>query len=192
MRLFTSLIFCSLFVSCLSLAAPKKSILDLNYEARGILIEKLLVVLPAYIQATSDVLKEIDSLPRGAVSEFTRLDQIPVQDLFLKNARPLEGVLDEHAFAEGRREENVAWLRKSKLELQKLLSLVVQFKVGEPLDVEIDKYLFVERNFSKTADEFEVNVLLMPVSRFYCNLSVRIEGKQSMIRPSVSAEETCD
>lgn len=192
MRFIQALIFVSLLVSNMSFAATNKSTLDLNYEARRVLVEKLLVVLPAYIQATSDVLKEIDSLPTGKVSETTRLDEIPVQDLFAKNASPLEGVLDEQAFAEGRTEEDVAWLRQSKGQLQELLSLVVQVKVGEPLDPEIDKYLFVERNFAKSVDEFEVNVLLNPVSRFYCNLSVRIERTPLASRPVVTAEETCD
>ncbi|MEK6555879.1 MAG: hypothetical protein AABZ31_11595 [Bdellovibrionota bacterium] len=193
MKIFASLILL-LAISAPSYAAPVKDefVSMLQPSAQLALVKSLLKVLPAYSSSVALVLKEIDALPVGTVKETTKLNQIPIAGLFERNAEGLNKVLTDVAFAEGRDEEDVAWLRKSLADLNALLVLVKKARAGQNTYKAMEKYIYISRNFVVNANEYEVSALLNPVSRFYCNLTIEIDLQAGIKTPIAEASESCD
>lgn len=158
------------------------------------LVSAMADVLPAYIDATQGVLKEIDALPAGTVSETTRLSKIPIAGLFERNAVVLDKskLLSDRDFTGGRDDHDIAWLRQSLEGLLDLRDLVEFYILGAKVDLDIDKYVTVMGYLYRGPNEYNYQAIIEPVSRFYCNLQFNVEREPGDIDALVIAEETCD
>jgi hypothetical protein len=158
---------------------------------RYIVLDKLDEIVPVYLAQTRAVLDQIDALPAGAVTEATRLDEVPIPDLFVAGNEVLLEVLDDADFGGGRRDHDVAWLRQSAVELASLGEAVEQLVVDGTSPASFDAYLTNASYHHRDGNPVEINLGIAAVSRFYCNLDVRIVDD-----PTdgfyVSASETCD
>lgn len=157
---------------------------------RKILIMKMAASIPAYIAATEGVLREIDALPAGTITEQTELDELPIADIFKRNSQPLResaefGDID---FIGGRRDHDVAWLRQSLVELKETLRLVKLEAAGKSVATQLDPLVHVVSH-SMNHDQ-ETHIILQATSRFYCNVEFRVynEGNSRII----TADEYCD
>jgi hypothetical protein len=156
---------------------------------RDIILHRLERIVPIYLQETQAVLDQIDALPEGTVDEATGLRDIPIEDLFDHGNEALSPVLYETAFDQGRLDHDVAWLRWSAGQLRALDELL-QSDSAEPW--QFDEHFTNTHNWRREGgSEFEINVGLRAVSRFYCNLDIRIANYDTD-GFTVVAEEICD
>lgn len=171
------------------------SVSRLTPEIKTLFIDALAASLPEYIRATEGALKEIDALAPGLVRESTRLDLIPIKELFERYEAlylAKSKIWEDTDFSGGRSEHDVAWLRNSLKELTALLQLARDAQDGKNVDGEIDKNLVNFRYYYTSLDNFELAVDWVATSRFYCNAGVRIFKDASRTQPAVSAQEYCD
>ena len=158
---------------------------------RYIALDKLDDIVPVYLAQTRTVLDQIDALPAGTVTEATKLDEVPIPDLFAAGNTALLEVLDDADFAGGRRDHDVAWLRQSAVELASLGEAVDQLIVDGTSPASFDAYLTNTSLWHGDGGAVEIDLGIAAVSRFYCNLDVRIVDDP----PDgfyVSASESCD
>lgn len=181
-----------------ALAAHQYS--DLTSEPKAELLRALNDVIPVYADATESVLREIDALPKGTVTETTRLSQIPIADLFERNAALLDksALLGDRGFTEGRDDHDVAWLRSSLSGLRSL-EVAARIAAGTPVgpvhdaaEQDINKYVTVLRFLNRSPVEYGVQAIVEPISRFYCNLDLSVERDPSDSGPTLTVDEVCD
>lgn len=158
---------------------------------RYIVLDELDEIVPVYLAQTRAVLDQIDALPAGTVTETTRLDEVPIPDLFAAGNDALLEVLDDADFAGGRSDHDIAWLRQSAVELASLGEAVDQLIVDGTSPASFDAFLTNASYHHRDGNPVEINLGIAAVSRFYCNLDVRIVDD-----PTdgfyVSASESCD
>ncbi len=156
---------------------------------RYILLDKLDEVLPAYLAQTRAVLARIDALT-PTVADSTKLDEVPIPDLFASGQDVLIAVLDEADFIGGRSDHDVAWLRESATGLAAMHAAVEQLSADGTSPASFNAHLTNESYWSGPDGAVEINVGIAAVSRFYCNLDIAIaDGSQGF---SVTAIESCD
>jgi hypothetical protein len=156
---------------------------------RYIVLDQLDEIVPVYLAETRSVLARIDALP-GTIAETTALDDVPIPDLFANGQTALLEVLSDADFAGGRTEHDIAWLRQSAIELETLRQDVVQLIADGTSPSSFDVHLTNEAYWTGPNGVLEINVGLAAVSRFYCNLDVRIMNTEQGF--SVEANESCD
>lgn len=167
---------------------------QMDPKLKSELVTTLADVLPPYIEATEGVLTEIDSLPPGTVTESTELDEVPIAGLFERNAVALDKskLLGDRDFTGGRADHDIAWLRKSLMDLKALEKSVAETLAGVNMDVLIDSYITVLQYQYKGPAEHHYIAIVEPVSRFYCNLQFHVDRNPGEVDTGVTAEETCD
>lgn len=167
---------------------------EMDFEAKHLSLVGLADVLPGYIEATEAVLEELDGFPCGVIDETTRLGQKHILDLFSRNEVLLRKskFIEDTDFAGGRDEHDVAWLRESLVGLRKLLVLVQDANTTGVIPVEIDKYLWISSFKRWDAERFNFQFIVEPVSRFYCNLTIRGGRNAGNNKAFFSAYESCD
>jgi hypothetical protein len=154
---------------------------------RYIALDKLDKVIPVYLAETQKVLELIDELPQGVVDETTKLDEVPIVSLFANGDIALGAVVDESAFRDGRNDHDIAWLRQSAVGLEKLANAVDQaIATGSN---PANSHFTNVGNWTGSAGNFEINIGVRAVSRFYCNLDIRISDDNGF---SVETGEFCD
>jgi hypothetical protein len=171
----------------------KDVVSTLDPKVKVVLIEALSEALPPYIAATDGVLKEIDALP-NQLSESTRLNEIPINDLFERNGEALNKskIWTDTDFAGGRSEHDIAWLRQSLSGLKTLLTLTQEAKAGKNVDAELDASFVNVQYTYRSENEYDLLVGLASTSRFYCNAGIVISKLKEQTNPDVSAQEYCD
>jgi hypothetical protein len=118
------------------------------------------------------------------------LDQVPIPDLFAPGNLALRGVLDDVDFAGGRTDHDVAWLRQSAIDLEAMSAAVTQLLGDGTSPAAFDAHLTNSSFWQGTNGALEITVGVAAVSRFYCNLDVRIaDGPHGF---TVGASESCD
>lgn len=159
---------------------------------RYIVLAELDRVVPVYLEQTLAVLEKIDSLPQGTVSEGTMLDEIPIDDLFADGQAALGEVMVDVSFDQGRREHDIDWLRNSAnglIELEEILDEARPTLQHQGIDAHLTNTSFFQ---SETSEAYEVSVGLVAVSRFFCNLDVRIVNDPGGVGFFVETSEHCD
>lgn len=189
-----SLFAISFFVATQSASATQILFSQMDPVLKKELVTAMADVLPPYIEATEGVLKEIDMLPIGTVVESTRLDEVPIVELFERNAVALDKskLLADRDFTGGRDEHDVAWLRKSLVDLKALEKSVAETVMGVNMDVLIDSHVTVLQYQYKGPVDHHFIAIIEPVSRFYCNLQFHVDRNTGDVAGAVIAEETCD
>lgn len=189
MKVLNLLLGVAVSISVTSKALAGDSIAAVESQAKVLLLQKIKEILPPYIEATD---KTIADILKKKPKDSTRLSKF--YSIFKKHASILDqsGVFGDTAFAEGRVEEDVAWLKASSVGLKELQALVDQSLAGANVDTKIDK-LLNNLNYRPSTNKWglEVQATLLPVSRFYCNVGVSVtqEPGQQVL---VYADETCD
>jgi hypothetical protein len=171
----------------------KNFMLSLSPGQKQLLVDVLLEALPPYICATDAVLAEIAALPKGAVTSSTKLSEIPIEKLFARNAAPINAakIWGDKAFAGGRDEHDVKWLRGSLKELKTLLRTVIASKNGADVDADLNAQFTNQQNYFTSDDDYELMADFKATSRFYCNAGIRIL-KEPGQAPQISVYESCD
>lgn len=189
-----SLFTLSVFALSQSAFATQTPFSKMDAKLKAELVKVMADVLPPYIEATEGVLNEIDLLPPGTVADSTELDELPISGLFEKHAIALDKskFLGDRDFAGGRADHDVAWLRKSLVDLKALENYVAQTSMGVNMDVLIDSYVTVLQYQYKGPTEHHYLAIVEPVSRFYCNLQFNVDRNPGDAAVDVTAEETCD
>ena len=164
---------------------------SLAAEKRQAVLEALGIVVPIYLQESNKVLSQIDALAVGSVSEETWLNEVPMDGLFEAGQQALSQALHEADFEGGRRDHDVAWLRESAEELAELAKAVDSMLLGADVPVDFDDYLTNFYSWSDDTGDFRVEVGVRAVSRFYCNLDIRVSGNAAGVL-DVIGEESCD
>ncbi len=154
---------------------------------RYIALDKLDEVIPVYLEETQKVLELIDDLPQGVVDETTKLDEVPIVLLFADGDDALSAVMSDSSFASGRNEHDIAWLRQSEVELQELVDAVDQAMADGSNPA--NKHFTNVGNWTGSSGSFEINIGVRAVSRFYCNLDIRIHDDNGF---GVDTGEYCD
>lgn len=177
---------------CLSFAGKAvadDSMSELEHQAKLLLLNKLKEALPPYIEATDKTLAEIlEQNPKDS----TRLEKF--YEIFKKHSVIVEqsGVFGDSSFAEGRVEEDVAWLKGSANDLKTLQTLVDQSLAGSDVDSELNK-LFNQISYRPSSNQhgLEVFATILPASRFYCNVVVTVTQEPGQ-QIETYVDETCD
>ncbi|HVK83518.1 MAG TPA: hypothetical protein VM513_05390 [Kofleriaceae bacterium] len=164
---------------------------DMPGWGRYIVLDTLDEIVPAYLDETRAVLARIDALPAGTVTETTELDEVPIADLFEAGQSALAEVLVEADFTGGRADHDVAWLRQSAVELAALAEAVDQVIADGTSPASFDAHVVNTRSWEGSDGTVEISFSVAAVSRFYCNLDVRIvdDPTEGFF---VEASETCD
>lgn len=137
------------------------------------------------------MLARSDALAADTIAETTALDEVPIPDLFDSGQAALLAALDDADFSGGRTDHDVAWLRQSAVDLEALRQSVVRLIGDGTSPAELDQHLTNHSYWQGPDGAIEITLGIQAVSRFYCNLDVRIVN-DPVDGFWVEASETCD
>jgi len=158
---------------------------------RYIALDTLHDIVPVYLAETRAVLGRIDALPAGTVTETTSLDEVPIPNLWDAGNEALGQILVDVDFGGGRSDHDVAWLRQSAVDLDMLSEAVFQLQGDGTSPASFDEHLTNTWSHRSPDGSMDIRFGIAAVSRFYCNLDVRIVD-DTTDGFFVEASETCD